>query len=83
VLRRIILLLSVVALMAAMVAATAVPALADKPPYKPPQSEFRQGQYTCYFYDVGTDEYIVESNVPAGQASRYVEQGYNCYSQQF
>jgi len=87
--RRILLVLTVALLTAVMMVAGAVPALADKPPSKPPQSELQQGKYTCtreIVKDPGDpySEIIVEreTNVPAGQASRYPEsEGWECKTQ--
>jgi hypothetical protein len=72
--------------MAAVMVAGAIPALADKPPSKPPQSELQQGKYTYTreSVDPTTGEITIEreTNVPAGQASRYLEsEGWVCQTQ--
>ena len=78
--RRIILLVAVALVVAAMVLASVVPAFAVKPPYPPNQSVYHQGQYYCF-----DDTYPYEdpdvSNVPRGQVAEYVAQGYYCFQQ--
>jgi hypothetical protein len=63
--RRIILVFTVAALMAAMLMVSAFPALAAPPANKP-------GQYTCYNY---FPSFEVHRNVPQGQTALYDE----CY----
>jgi hypothetical protein len=57
--RRILLVLSVAALMAAMMVASAMPVFA-KPAQKP-------GQFTCYNFETGQQD----RNVPRGQTGEY------------
>ena len=84
--RRLISLVAVVLVMAAIVLAGVVPAFAVKPsqpPQPPSESQFHPGQYVCFFEDPETGEFIVEENVPRGQTALFEEQGYFCFSQQF
>ena len=84
--RRTIMLVSIVTVMAAMMMAGAIPALAVKPPAKPPQSEDQQGKYTCTRQIVTNPgepvpiyETQTEPNVPAGQVYKYPEsEGWEC-----
>jgi hypothetical protein len=66
--RRIILVVTVALVMAAMLVA-ALPALADQPPTTP-------GQFTCYTYN---PYYQEVTNVPRGQVAIYNSAGYYCY----
>jgi hypothetical protein len=87
--RRILLVLTVALLTAVMMVTGAIPALADKPPSKPPQSELQQGKYTCTREivlnpgdPVPITETETETNIPAGQASRYpASEGWVCETQ--
>ncbi len=73
--RRILLVMSVALVMAAVLVASAMPALAAPPPFKP-------GAYTCVTYDPFTGQYQVANNVPQGQTATYVAAGWYCYSNQ-
>jgi len=68
--RRIISLVVVALVMAAMLVA-ALPALADQGPTK--------GQFTCERYNPFTGQYQVVTNVPRGQVAEYNQDGYYCY----
>jgi hypothetical protein len=63
--RRILLVMSVALVMAAVMVVSALPVLADPPPNK-------RGQFTCYAYDPTTGFYeTVATNVPQGQVAQY------------
>jgi hypothetical protein len=63
--KRIMMLVGVVALMAAMLLTSALPVLADPPPNKP-------GQYTCVTRAGFGQPLITHRNVPLGQTAQYV-----------
>ena len=72
--RRILLVMSVALVMAAVLVASAMPAFAAKPPAN-------KNQYTCnkYTYDPVTGETSTDTvlNVPKGQVANY--EGYYCF----
>lgn len=82
--RRLISLVAVALVMAAMVLASVMPAFAAKPPYPPsPPNEalYHPGQYYCYYYDPYTGYYDEEYNIPRGQVATYVDEGWYCWEQ--
>ncbi len=73
--RRILLVMSVALVMAAVLVASAMPALAAPPPFKP-------GQYTCIKFDPFTGQLQQVNNVQQGQTATYVAAGFFCFSNQ-
>jgi hypothetical protein len=70
--KRIVTVLTLAALMAAMLLASALPVLAIPPPTTP-------GQFTCILFDEDFNVIDEQQRVPRGQVAIYDAAGYICF----